>query len=469
MAAFFLARSAAAQTAAQQGQALWQANHCADCHGSRAEELGYFNASETLTISRAKVHGLSGAQGKLLYAYIRSQLVPHPPSTVVRLSVDNPPFQPGPGLRQRGSVAFAAGAGPGAVLSSDQAMLPYLLPMGRIVPIDPVNLPISLPLLKLSDWFPITDPFLGFSDFAASPVVSIYNQIETDCQAGQIGRALSLWPAWDSAALRYYQQHTLGYAGAWTIEQAQNLYSVAQWVQVKNLELYLRYLAPAGMGWQSNTTFRSSPYLLQIPSSAGLFNGDPVKYETVNNGWYWLQLVLKHTPPSGDHAPVDWNYTRGRIKDLGQITGTPYAARMMASLIIGLQTYAPYPITAGPAGLSMRNDGNLLDLCHPAYTAQWLDYNPAVKARLLNLYLAYWLTLAEPIPPDLYWQYGYGSSAASPQDQPSVRLPGAQASWANEMWETVPSLRADGVDPGLLSELSKWSASVWPLGNWSTH
>lgn len=95
---------------------------CSSCHAEDGRDLQYFNYSNHSIVQRSRFHGLSEEEGEQIVAYLRSSLydaVPH----VAAAAPWNPPYQPGPGLDDRPSVEWAAGAGLDAVLPDGAAFV----------------------------------------------------------------------------------------------------------------------------------------------------------------------------------------------------------------------------------------------------------------------------------------------------------------------------------------------------------
>lgn len=107
---------------------------CASCHAEGARDLQYFNYSNNAIVQRARFHGLSDTEAKLLVAYVRANKpgVKH----VAQAAPWNPPYQPGPGLDSKDIRDWAAGAGLDAVTDTPAAALNALFgvdPKGKQV------------------------------------------------------------------------------------------------------------------------------------------------------------------------------------------------------------------------------------------------------------------------------------------------------------------------------------------------
>lgn len=142
---------------------------CADCHAADGRDLHYFNYSNASIVERARFHGLSGDVPLQIASYVRRLAVPAPAGA----RPYNPPYQPGPGTDARGEVAWAAGAGLGAVLDSDAALRDFLFPRGtdrsgvaavvsRLSTLDMRELPIAVQLPDWNRWLPRVHPIDAF-------------------------------------------------------------------------------------------------------------------------------------------------------------------------------------------------------------------------------------------------------------------------------------------------------------------
>lgn len=168
------------------GEALWSARErlierpggvtitgsCADCHARNARDLEYFNYSNRTIIARSRFHGLTEEEGKQIAAYVRTRDMEWPAG----YDEDNcggrpwdPPYQPGPSLKDKPIECWAAGAGIEGVLDNDAEMLPYLFPNGTKgeaakAAVHPDSsmavwaVPISLQFPDWNNWLPDISP-----------------------------------------------------------------------------------------------------------------------------------------------------------------------------------------------------------------------------------------------------------------------------------------------------------------------
>lgn len=259
--------------------------HCMDCHSEDGRDLKYFNYSNSAIETRAAFHGLNATQGMQIASYIRSLNLPSPGRPW------NPPYQPGPGLDAKPVSQWSAGAGIGAVLNSDAAMLPYLTPGGSTAGwaassvLDARTTPIALQLPSWNMWLPKIHPMDAFgATFINSTYNSMYSVVRGSLVANspasytQATGNLVNWliaqedflvpiessnppPNWDAGNLR------------------NKVYSAAQWSMVKqweiNQEFGLEAMPQAAYGskaesraWYGNRPFFTSPNMLHITPEA---------------------------------------------------------------------------------------------------------------------------------------------------------------------------------------------------------
>ncbi len=146
---------------------------CTSCHTQDGRDLEIFSYSNESIIERAKFHKLSEEQGKKIASYIRSLSAEY--DNVDRYGRPwNPPYQPGPELRDKPIEQWAAGAGLEAVLEKDRDMLPYLFPNGvnreevrKVFNSDSMKdrttLPLAIQLPDWKHWLPIIHPLDAYS------------------------------------------------------------------------------------------------------------------------------------------------------------------------------------------------------------------------------------------------------------------------------------------------------------------
>ena len=145
---------------------------CTDCHTQDGRDLEMFSYSNLSIIERSKFHGMTEQEGKDIAAYIRSL---SSISNIGRYGRPwNPPYQPGPSLKNKPIEEWAAGAGIQAVLEEDKDMLPYLFPNGTdklaVRDVfdsnkmeDRTTLPLAIQFPDWKHWLPIIHPKDAYS------------------------------------------------------------------------------------------------------------------------------------------------------------------------------------------------------------------------------------------------------------------------------------------------------------------
>ena len=138
---------------------------CTSCHAQDGRDLKYFNYSNYSIIQRSKFHGLTDKESKQIASYIRSLKTPSPKQA----RPYNPPYQPGPDLKNRPVEQWAAGAGLSWVLDKDSQMKKYLFPYGtsqsgisRVIDhksnLDVRSIPIAIQFPDWNSWLPAIHP-----------------------------------------------------------------------------------------------------------------------------------------------------------------------------------------------------------------------------------------------------------------------------------------------------------------------
>ncbi|WP_299247635.1 RICIN domain-containing protein [uncultured Aquimarina sp.] len=140
---------------------------CTDCHTQDGRDLEMFSYSNLSIIERAKFHGMTEQEGKDIAAYIRSL---SSNSNIGRQGRPwNPPYQPGPVLKDRPIEQWAAGAGLEWVLENDADMAPYIFVNGtskqavrEVFDADKMDdrtlLPLAIQFPDWKHWLPIVHP-----------------------------------------------------------------------------------------------------------------------------------------------------------------------------------------------------------------------------------------------------------------------------------------------------------------------
>ncbi|WP_172665964.1 LamG-like jellyroll fold domain-containing protein [Flammeovirga sp. OC4] len=146
---------------------------CADCHTQDGRDLELFSYSNKSIIERSVFHNLTEEEGRKVASYIRSLKDKH--ENVNRHGRPwNPPYQPGPSLKDKPIEYWAAGAGLEAVLDKDEDMLPYMFPNGvneetvkdyfdQDKGEDRTVLPLALQFPDWKHWLPMVHPKDAFT------------------------------------------------------------------------------------------------------------------------------------------------------------------------------------------------------------------------------------------------------------------------------------------------------------------
>ncbi|WP_299189099.1 RICIN domain-containing protein [uncultured Aquimarina sp.] len=140
---------------------------CTDCHTQDGRDLEMFSYSNLSIIERSKFHGLTEQEGKDIAAYIRS--LSSQPNVARHGRPWNPPYQPGPVLKNRPIEQWAAGAGLEWVLENDADMAPYIFVNGTskrairaVFDADKMEdrtiLPLAIQFPDWKHWLPIIHP-----------------------------------------------------------------------------------------------------------------------------------------------------------------------------------------------------------------------------------------------------------------------------------------------------------------------
>jgi hypothetical protein len=456
--------------------------HCADCHSEDGRDLKYFNYSNNSIEARSVFHGLTAAQGDQIASYIRSLNVPNPGRPW------NPPYQPGPGTDSQPVANWAAGAGLSAVLDNDAEMLSYLMPGGNTrgwaanAYLNPREIPISLQLPDWNSWLPPVHPMDAFgASFTGSVFNTMYSKIHGELEPNSptaYSRALTDYKTWSAARATF--QVPLEQTARWTPSLRQALYATAQWMIVKQWELNQEFglegmpNVPYGAkgnarAWYGGEPFWVSPIQLHMPAGPGIGNGSQVAYHYLANIWYQMQLILNDgNGGQVDHDPIDYGYVDGSIKDLSTVSGTAQSSLQIEWLVKSLQEFAQNgngpefgvngfaPTPSLPALLVFGN-----------WAPTWLGVSRATQLSVTTAYLRVWFAKVSSFTPQEYYQGvdGDGRPWASPSENPA--LDSLTSEFGGEVWTMLPRFRAMGVDPGLLSQIYAWAASVWPAGNWT--
>lgn len=476
--------SSAALTDPAQGASLPIKAHCSDCHTTDGKDLKYFNYSNLSIEQRAAFHGLTAQQGIQLASYIRSLNFPAPGRPW------NPPYQPGPGLDSQPVANWAAGAGLGAIVNTDNDILPYLMPNGSTALFSPTaylnprEIPIMLQLPDWNSWLPIIHPMDAFgATFTNSKLLSDYAEVATEMKSSPV-----LATAYKTAVANGFWR--VGYDGiqffkaingsaitTWTPALRQAYYSVGLWGLVRVWDFHQTYGVegiPSAIfgskanvrGWFSGAPFYVAPNLQKVPSGPGLANGADIMKVYLSLAWYHLQLVVNDGQGSETaHNPIDFPYVGGFILDLFAREENPPMQGMYFGLEYVIKSFQEVTLTGNSP--AMGADG-----WHPLETSPmgfvnfnnyplWGSIPLSQQATIVTAYTNYWFAKVSSFPASQLIQGGWANAADDPSKLSYSQTMGGQ------IWYMLPRLRYIGVPASVTSPISKWAATLWPLGNWA--
>lgn len=476
------------------GHALWQGAtltdpatgaaipikaHCADCHTADARDLKYFNYSNGTIIARSTFHGLTPAQGANIAAYVRSLATPAPGRPW------NPPYQPGVGQETVPVANWAAGAGLSAVLPSDSAMQMYL--PASVFPatayLNPRETPVAFQLPDWNRWLPIIHPMDGFPTqwpgsaySTAFPTLSAGLTASKNIAATYRTMPLGAFGPWNAALIAFGKAVGIGTTTStmvWTPALRQSYYSLGLFNLVKFWELNQDYGLesltaaiyphPNSRGWYGVMPFAAAPNIQHVPPGPGLGNGTQIFSDYTSSVWYILQLIVNDGQGTQtDHEPLDYPYVGGFLANVAvKDAHIPGAMINLEFITKALQEYTltgtPPTVSSGwhaiatcPADLTLFNDW-----------PEWQGYDTATIARYLTLYTQAWYNQAITYTPMQYAQGGWTHTGEDPaMDSYSSTLGGL-------LWYGLPRLKWAGVPAGLISQMTTFAASLFPMGNWA--
>lgn len=365
---------------------------CKDCHFTDGYDLKYFGFSRHSIAKRAVFHGLSEAEGRKIAAYIMSL----PAESHGRPW--NPPFQPGPGLAQKPTVAWMAGAGIDSVIEDENLTISDLFPAG--VPnkinyiqkgrIDLTNVRVALELPVWKHWLPRVHPFedevFGKEFESIRPFQFVREYIESNKSnlsyknpqdyerfRGTMGNLMGskwyddvnsptglfarLWPLGSP--------ESEGYRG--NVNHQIYAYSLQLWRLLKNTEGMHKYgfdqighlvandhLDPEFRTPRALLTkdlFDAAPHMVKLTSdnkyNNSVRNGSPQNWGYFSEAWYYAQLLATDNFREGDGA-THWPYTTAfavlRAGDL-DFPGV----RLVTQLKV-MEAYTFHPLGSGKNG-----------------------------------------------------------------------------------------------------------------------
>jgi uncharacterized protein (TIGR03437 family) len=486
-----LYRSASLTVPTASGPAPIQA-HCMDCHAQDGRDLKYFNYSNLSIQTRSIFHGLSPQQGNQIASYIRSLNVPNPGRPW------NPPYQPGPGLDSQPVSNWSAGAGLGAVLPSDRAMLSNMFPNGTANnpgffsiagDLNAREQQIALMLPDWNAWLPGTHPMDAWADFASSGFATTYPQIRAALipdSTTAYAAAAPLFGSWNAFQQQFMIAKEGVPAATFTPAYNQQVYSTMQWAMVKSWELNQEF-GLEGMAttiftkpgadtraWNSGFPFFTSPNMLHIPAIAptGIGNGSLATRNYLAFVWYQTQLILNSAEKaqSGTY-PIDWGYAYGFVDGLRNVNQTPQGALFTFWLMKGLQIdnsgYAT-PVAATTPGWSWI-DSDISRAVSPGWRTLLLylldsDVSGSDRTAIMTGLVTAWLAEVNLFTPAQYWATGDANFAAT---RAPIRGEPDSPYFEDRVWYMIPQFRYYGVPQALVDQMAAWAQTIWTSPNWT--
>jgi hypothetical protein len=375
---------------------------CGDCHSADGRDLKYFNYSNWSIIQRSIFHHLTGSQGADIASYIRSLTTPAPAAA----RPWNPPYQPGPGLDSRPVTEWAAGAGLGAVLSSDSQMVSYMLPAGQTwaqiantkATLDAREIPIAIELPDWNNWLPLVHPLDIWGTYWTSTTTGLANNQYQSLRGTLPGLAASASTT-IPATLGKFDQQVRVFIGAgrtdstgggeWrtqtgttvnqipsSIGREKAKFCLAQWmatkhwelIQVNGLEAINSQVLPAvngvvhgeARGWPSlwQSVWAMAPHMT-ADNKLSFTVQSPLVGQYWSSAWYQMQMLLNPGQRQPNNTePDDWKYHFTHMQGLATLSGQPQALRYIESMIKAYE--------ARDNGLGPANNGWQLRYLHPS-------------------------------------------------------------------------------------------------------
>lgn len=490
---------------------------CADCHTTSGMDLKYFNYSNHAIVERSVFHSLTVDEGLQIASYIRSLDIEAPGTPW------DPPFQPGPGLDERPSIEWAAGAGLEWVLQSDDEMLTYLFPEG--VTADAVSadstlnmreIPIAIQLPDWNEWLPRVHPVDAWGDEFINTETNRHFENEVLALADPDSdhrNALKVLERWN----RYFRTDRSNllndaYFGGYDSDGIVADYTLGlhQWQAVKTFEVEvqgrLQEDAPVYFGsngefrsWigNSRTLFDVGPHISGPVQVSPYPHGSPLQNIYMTTAWYELQLIVNAGNRHGvSIRPMDWKYHYGHITDLSKWSGIDEPLRYLKAYVKNMQeatndrcgpgsscgfylrhlTPARLVVSAsetkdGGGGVRRRRDQrggrasgrgqdkNIFDSMDPDTHRQVIEAVLRSHVRELISYR----------PEE--WERGNGREALAPVDYVPTHAGSGRTfdltSYADHYYRSLPLFKKIGVSESLLDTLSTWGADMWPKADWS--
>ena len=452
--------------------------HCADCHARDGRDLKYFNYSSHSIVVRSRFHGLSTLQGYQIASYIRTLPYAAPGRPW------NPPYQPGPSLRNTPVTVWAAGAGLSSVLDDDADTLDYLFkpaaegakpgnaavesPQSAMVilpasfapdgDLDTSLIPIALQLPDWNHWLPQVHPVDAWGDAFLKSSFSHNYESAVNLPRTQ-GASRAFFAQWLQARKSFLHPRMPGAASA-TAASTRNLYGTLLWQQVKTWEITEAFgleqnCAPtqtcSSRGWPNYMAAATAPAEAGIPDTVNGMNGSALTNEYFNNCWYQLQIQLN----SGNHAhsgraPIDWVYLAGHEQSLEHLSGRPEPGRLLAMAIRANQST---DIASGPQDNArgwrpeQNIDPRMLVADH--WQATFSGLPASERQSMTQAWLEAWLDKSTRYPVADYFY-----RAQLPAHY--ILSPELHEISGGAVWTAAASFRAAGVDASIVNRLQAW-------------
>ena len=501
---------------------------CSDCHAEDGRDLAYFHYSNRSIIERSVFHGLSRQQGEHVAAYIRSLNVPAP----AMARPWNPPYQPGPGLEARPAEEWAAGAGLGAVLDSDAAMLQELAPgtgaFDARATLNVRQMRVALQFPDWNAWLPAVHPLDVWGQrFTDGYAGEAYERVKADLPALAAAKdpaLIEMLGRLDDGVRRFIGQDRTDSTGQghWrtlegrtvdaiphSIGRERAKFALAQWMGVKTwevvqqhgLETLSRVLRPPvggvergeRLGWPTDgqSVWANAPHMTADDKRAFAGQSEVVGlYES--SVWYQLQLTLNAAMRlETDTRPVDWAYHFRHMYLLAEESAQPQALRYVQGMI---KAYQARDNGLGPTS----SKGWQLRFLHPwqmystdrgdTFIFDALDtYKPGLHGELLTDFLEGFLDLVETRPEfDLarwprrspsdynnsthaYWfALEHASYRPRPYSGSGDLFEQPNYNHADAFFRLLPRLTQRGVSADTVKRLISWCKRAWPNGDWDS-
>jgi hypothetical protein len=495
---------------------------CADCHAQDGRDLHQFNYSNLSIVERSRFHGLSKEQGEQIASYIRSlKTALGQPGEKCRPW--NPPYQPGPGLDAKPLNEWTCGAGLEWALENDLDTLQHVFPNGvnkqAIATSGRINLretPIAFQLPDWKRWLPKVHPKDAWGDAfinhnlnkryggegGGTDKIVLRDRLKSGGVDYATGRKDDLWNdlyywgvEWGE---RFDAKRSVNLNNA---ADQSKVYGTALWLVVKNWELAQEFgleshcptlykdkvatipainagkVEPRSWCGHWRFVFDASPHILGLPEQNSIFGSEKGRLYFAN-AWYQLQVLLN--PGSGYHAvhlPTDWQYAYGLMNDLRRGAGRVEPMRNLLYIVKGTQEMDNgVGVTDVGRGWNFR-DATPLDVWGGGKGSLWQGVPDDVRKAVVNSYLETWLETSERYP-ESQWQRlsptqgddwcGWSTRYLCWRDYVPGTLRGkspTRENFATWSFDSIPSMRQDGIDGALLNRYADLMHKLYPNGN----